>query len=331
MASDRTVEAQMKTSKRLIFISVFLIVVSMAGCESPQRNVANGKIVFQSHRDGNYDLYIMNPDGSDQQNLTNIPASDTSPSSNVGPVPSPDGRRIAFESNRDGNMEIYVLDFGSGIQVNLTKNSADDHSPTWSPDGKYIAFASDRDATLLDANRDLWTNNIYVMDANGSNIRRLTNGNVTNGYGGLAWSPDGKKMALSLLHLSPYGGFFSYGINLMTLSDSSLTRLTFDQSTDQGGPKWSPDGKQIVYLVSGSMLTNIYVMNADGTDQVALSTAPSILDTDPSWSPDGKHIVFSSKRDGNYHIYIMNSNGTNQEQLTNGPGEEIYPVWLPLP
>jgi Tol biopolymer transport system component len=316
----------------LILFNILLITSSMAGCASFQKGVTNGKIVFQSTRDGNYDLYIMNPDGSDQQNLTNSPPSVANTNNNTSPVPSPDGKQVAFVSERDGNDEIYTIDLESKVQLNLTKNKASDFSPTWSPDGKHIAFISDRDAILLDANQGLLTNNIYIMDADGSNTRKLTNGNKTNGYSGLAWSPDGKKLAFSLSLFSPYVGFFSNGINLMSLSDTSLTRLTFDQSTDQSRPKWSPDGNHIVYLVSASKLSNIYVMNADGTDQVALSKDPSILDIDPSWSPDGKQIVFSSRRDGAYHIYTMNADdSSNQRPVTNGSGEERLPVWLPMP
>ena len=324
--------ADMKTPMVLIFISAWLIVLSTSRCVPSQRNALNGKIVFQSAQDGNYDLYIMNPDGSDWRNLTAGPPSNTSANNNGGPVQSPDGRQIAFQSNRDGNNEIYIIDIESGVQLNLTKNSANDYSPTWSPDGKYIAFISDRDAILVDANRDIWTNNIYIIDADGSNVRRLTVDNLANQYSGLSWSPDGKKLALGLSSVSQYGAFFYQGIYLMDLDNLGLTRLTYDTYTiHQANPKWSPDGKYILYLVLGSELSNIYVMNADGTDQVALSQDPSTYDTDPSWSPDGEYIVFSSNRYGGYHLYVMNADGSNQLRLTNGPGEETSPVWLPEP
>ena len=271
----------------------------------------------------------MNTDGSNQHNITNSPADPLIANNNSGPVASPDGKYIAFVSDRDGNAEIYVIDIDSGIQTNLTNNKAVDEFPCLGHRTENTSpLKSDRDATLLDKNRDLWTNNIYIMNADGSNVHRLTIGNVTNGYGSLSWSPDGKKFAFCMLTFSPYGLNYSAGINTLTLSDFTLTRLTFDSSTDQCGPEWSPDGKKIVYLVSGSMLTNIYVMNADGTGQTNLSDNPSFFDTDPSWSPDGRYIVFSSRRDGGYHLYVMNADGTNQTQLTNGPGEETVPSWL---
>jgi Tol biopolymer transport system component len=297
------------------------------GCTPSQRNVENGKIVFQSDRDGNYDLHIMNLDGSDQHNLTNSPK-DSRIANNFGPVASPDGKQIAFESNRDGNHEIYIIDIDSGDQTNLTNNVADDNSPSWSPDGKYIAFLSDRDAILVDENQDLWTNDLYIVNSDGSNPRRITNDK--NLYGGISWSPDGKRFALCLAHPNPDGVYFSFDIYIMTLSDSNLIRLTYDTSMHECSPKWSPDGKRIVYGVDGSKYSNIHLMNADGTNQIALSIDPSILDSDPSWSPDGKHIVFSSRRGGGSHLYVMNADGTNQIQITNGPGEETFPTWLPI-
>jgi len=321
----------MKTSKKLIILINLLIAVSITGCIPAQRNATNGQIVFQSDRDGNFDLYVMNADGSEQRNLTNSPPSENATSNNVAPTSSPDGRKIAFQSNRDGNNEIYVINIESGSQLNLTKNKANDYSPSWSPNGKYIAFVSDRDSVSVNADRDIRTNNIYIVNTDGSNAYRLTKGNVTNSYTGISWSPDGKKLAFCLSSPTSSGGYFSNGINLLRISDSSMTRLTFDQSTNQCSPRWSPDGNRLAYLVLASMLSNIYVMNADGTDQVALSNDPSIYDTDPSWSPDGKYIIFSSRRDGSYHLYIMNADGSNQKEVTNGLGEETFPIWLPSP
>ena len=108
----------MKTTMKTILLLVLL--AALTGCIPSSGNGSNGMIVFQSDRDGNYDLYVMNPDGTDVRNLTSHSASDTAP------IPSPDGRRIAFQSNRDEDNEIYVLDLESGTHTNLTKNKADD-------------------------------------------------------------------------------------------------------------------------------------------------------------------------------------------------------------
>jgi TolB protein len=321
----------MKALHNLALLSTLLIVVITTGCAQSTIRVNNGKIVFQSDRDGNYNLWIMNLDGSELKNLTDIPPSSTDARTNVGPVPSPDGERIAFISNRDGDNEIYVIDIESGIQQNLTENKANDYSPTWSPDGKQIAFVSDRDTIPVAPERGIWSNNIYIMNADGSGARRLTINNVTAGYNGLAWSPDGMKLALNLSDLTSSGSYFASGINLMTISNSSLVALTLPSDNMSCCAKWSPDGNHILYSVVDRGFENIYVMKADGTDQVALTQESAYYDIDPSWSPDGEYILFSSNRDGQYHIYMMNADGSNQQRLTNGPGEDRYPVWLPMP
>ena len=93
-------------------------------------------IAFESLRDGNFEIYVMNADGSGQTRLTNNPVLDGSPSW------SPDGGRIAFESLRDGNVEIYVMNADGSGQTRLTNDPAFDGSPSWSPDGGRIAFES---------------------------------------------------------------------------------------------------------------------------------------------------------------------------------------------
>jgi len=320
----------MRASYKLVLLGIVLIVMGTVGCAQSKIRVNNGKIVFQSDRDGNYNLWIMNPDESELKNLTDIPPSSTVARTNVGPVPSPDGKQIAFMSNRDGNNEIYVIDVESGVQQNLTKNKANDYSPTWSPDGKQIAFISDRDAVPVVPERGIWSSNIYIMNADGSDTHRLTINNLTAGYNGLSWSPDGMKLVLNLSDLTSAGGYFAKGIYLITLSNSSLVALTLPSDNMSCCAKWSPDGNHLVYSVVGRGFENIYVMNADGTDQVPLTHESSYYDTDPSWSPDRKYILFSSNRDGQYHIYVMNANGSDQRRLTSDSGEDRFPVWLPV-
>ena len=83
--------------------------------------------MFYSNRDGYYEIYVMNGDGSNQNRLTNNPAVD------VNPAWSPDGTKIAFESNRDGNKEIYVMNADGSSLTRLTNNTADDSDPGWGP------------------------------------------------------------------------------------------------------------------------------------------------------------------------------------------------------
>ena len=115
----------------------------------------NGKIAFA--RDG--EIYVMNPDGTGQTNITNNSVTDREPAW------SPDATRIAFESSRDGTPEIYVMNADGTGQTRLTNNIVFDQDPDWSPDGTKIAFESSRDGNV----------EIYAMNADGTGQTNLTN------------------------------------------------------------------------------------------------------------------------------------------------------------
>ncbi|HET9707276.1 MAG TPA: Ig-like domain-containing protein [Gemmatimonadales bacterium] len=269
------------------------------------------RVVFSSARDGNWEIYVGNAVGSGLVNLTNNPAPD------YLAAWSPDGGRIAFTSERDGNAEIYVMSAnGSGL-VNLTNNPAFDYEAAWSPDGKKIAFVSLRDngnreiyvmnadgsgvirltSDTMFVNRPVWSpdgaliaferhlgpchsvrcphlRNIYVVGADGSGLRNLTNTPAIDNAGA-AWSPDGSKIAL-YTNRDAY-----YEIYAMNADGSGITRLTNDALYDTD-PAWSPDGSKIAFVINYS---NLSVMNADGSEQVNISSYPGVGVYSPSWRP----------------------------------------------
>lgn len=106
-----------------------------------------------SDRDGNWEIYGMNADGSNVRRLTDNEETD------YFPAWSPDGASLAFSTRRDGNMEIYLMDAGGSNLLDLTNHEAVDIMPNWSPDGTQLAFRSDRDGNQ----------EIYMMDADGGN------------------------------------------------------------------------------------------------------------------------------------------------------------------
>ena len=280
---------------------------------------AQGQIAFVSQRDGNPEIYVMDNDGGNQQNLTNNPDNDWSPSW------SPAGKRIVFFSNRDGHVhviqgvpayEIYVMDADGGNQRRLTNDLSDDRDPSWSPDGKRIAFQSDRDGNP----------EIYVMDADGGNLQNLTNNPDLDQFP--SWSPDGKRIVFS----SVREGHFTYEIYVMDADGGNLQRLTENHKNDWF-PSWSPDGKRIAFASDRKAdLENfeIYVMDANGGNLQRL-TENRAYDWRPSWSPDGKRIAFMSERDGNPQIYVMDADGGNQQNLTNNHRSDSGPAWLNSP
>jgi Tol biopolymer transport system component len=201
------------------------------------------KIAFVSNRDGNFDVYAMNADGTGERRLTTDPEDDFSPSW------SPDGRRIVFRSNRDENGEIYVMSADGTQQTRLTNNPASDHSPSWGPNGQ-IAFVSQRQGI-----------GIYVMNDDGTNVRRVSTFAPNRNEYKPNWSPDGKRIVFQADRDTPVGNTEIY---VMNADGTSQQRLTNYPGHDDW-PDWSPDGSQIVFSRGASFLTpEVYVMGATG-------------------------------------------------------------------
>ncbi|MYB75851.1 MAG: VWA domain-containing protein [Chloroflexi bacterium] len=261
------------------------------------------QIAFASLRDENWEIYVMNADGSGQKRLTDDPAND------VAPHWSPDARRIAFASNRAGNFDIYVMNADGSEVAQLTDDPGDDFAPRWSPDGRKLAFYSERENNV----------DVYVMNADGSGQTRLTFDRGRE----LAptWSPDGVKIAYTSDRER------NFDIYVMNADGSGHTKLTSDRAADTA-PAWSPDGHKLVFTSKRDGNWEIYIINADGTGLTRLTTHPAD-DFAPAWSADGNTLAFYSIRNLNYEIYVMNVANGNVTRLTDHPALDADPAWSP--
>ena len=187
-----------------------------------------------------------------------------------------------------------------------------------------IAFSSHRDGN----------SEIYVMDADGGNLQRLTNHPDSDFHP--SWSPDGKWIAfLSRRDQVPFKHGITNEIYVMDAGGGNPQRLT-NNPHDDYHPSWSPDGKQIAFASVRDGNTDIYVMDADGGNEQRLTNNP-LYDYSPSWSPDGERIVFTARRDGHFigevgitsEIYVMEADGGNQQRLTENRQNDWYPSWSP--
>ncbi|HEX8189448.1 MAG TPA: DPP IV N-terminal domain-containing protein, partial [Pyrinomonadaceae bacterium] len=201
---------------------------------------ADGKYVaYSSAQRGLWEIYRADADGSNQMGLSDglaVGAVDDWPSW------SPDGEKIVFVRNR----QLWTVSRDGGTAVKLSTGSDQDEQPAWSPDGTKIAFVRDYSSA---------TAQIWVMDADGSNQRNLTNTDWPFSRFP-AWSPDGSKIAFQRWN----------DIWVMDADGSNQTQITFAASGGYSKPEWSPDGTRLVVTNGLNFEGEIFVMNADGSN-----------------------------------------------------------------
>jgi len=190
-----------------------------AGVGSPAWSPDGARIAFVG-RDGNSEIYVIRADGSGQRRLTHNAAHDDDP------LWSPDGRRIAFVSNLE---HVYVMNADGSGKRRLTRNGAHNFNPAWSPDGQRIAFerGNRTPCSWCPGARGFA---VYVINADGSSLRRLTRGGSQP-----RWSPDGRKIAF----VSKRDG--NADIFVMNADGSAQQKLTRG-SRRESQPAWSPAG-----------------------------------------------------------------------------------------
>lgn len=236
------------------------------------------RIAFRSNRDGNFEVYVANADGSGQTRLTTTPTppSDARPFSSM-PSWSPSGDQIVFRSNRAGEADIWVMDADGARQRKLRALDGDERYPGFSPDGKQIVFQSD-----AEGNR-----NLYLMNADGTGrVKRLTHDDAFNSAP--AWSPDGESIVFERAPSESSADRNALEIMLLPLDGEPLRQLTSNDFLDRG-PAFSPDGTKIAFTTERDGNSEIYVMAAGGETPAApainVTNAPGTREQSSDWQP----------------------------------------------
>ena len=271
-----------------------------------------GKIVFASARDGNSEIYIMNPDGSDQINLSRDNADDSDP------VWSPDGDQILFVSDRDGPPDLYVMDSdGSGVRRVFGRRDYRS-DPSWSPDGRKIAYVEggERDRT------------IYTATIRGRFVDKVADGFLPN------WSPDGREIAfvVSSPRSTPLGIFNLRTDTKKTLLLNKMPWILY--------PSWSPRGKKIAFsqidgTFNGGFLSwtraSIYIVNSDGTGLHQIVKDEAGVAMESTWSPHGDELIYTDvimrPDEAFYQLFKTDMTDSKPVQLTH-EGDNFEADWF---
>lgn len=272
------------------------------------------KIVFSSNRDGNLEIYLMNPDGSGVVRLTDHPTRD------YDPVWSPTGEQILFVSHRDGVRDLYLMNANGRNIEKVFKSAVDRSEPTWSPDGERFAYLRYNEATL------------YIAHINKRQEIPVAKTGKFGGYP--AWSPDGETIAFTFSPKAPKGPVLrgdlpGYPLILISPQGQKRKEILPKPQLRLTRPTWSPSGDQIAFAedpwMAGEQGT-IHVVNPDGSDMKAVVPKGSGADR-PAWSPRGDELIYEKDVDDKSQLFTLTLRNRRTIQITHN-GENWNADWF---
>ena len=290
---------------RLLSLLVFIASVCPVLASPP----TTAKIAFTSARDGNREIYLMNPDGTQQVNLTRHRADD------LYPVWSPTGEQLLFTSDRVRVRDLYVMDADGAHVRRVFSKVAHRANATWAPDGKQIAYQRYEGSEWF----------IYVATINGTQEERLAKGQSP------AWSPDGTTIAFMV-------GLPGHNRIGLLNRRTRTVKLLFPPPLHpwQWQPAWSPSGDRVAFAwfrhpLQGGKLPGgffdrqtIYVAHRDGTgiEQVVAEAGPKAAH--PAWSPQGDALLYQQEIGGQLQLFKIDVVHRVPTQLTQAVVFDTY-------
>jgi TolB protein len=263
-------------------------------------------IFFVSSRTGNKEIWMMDPDGGNQRQLTRYN------SISIQPAVSPDGTKIAFTSYVRSNPGIFVFSVDPARDLRFYNQRASvNATPTFTPDGRQLLYASSASGSCC---------RIYAVNLDGSNLRPISS------PGAIDVEPKvNPKTGTDVVFVSGRSG--PQQIYRMNMDGTDVQRLTPGEG-EASNPSWHPGGQIIAYAwtrgyASGAF--NIFTMDV-ATRKYNQLTFSDGRNENPSWAPDGAHLVFAKRRGGSSQIWTMLADGTQARQLTT-QGNNEAPVW----
>ena len=269
------------------------------------QSLLGSKIYFVSDRTGGQEVWSMDPDGSNQQQVTRYR------SISIMPSVSPDGTKIAFTSYAKGNPAIFIHSAETGRRLPFYNQVASmNATPDFTPDGQQIVYSSTASG---------WAQ-IYAANLDGSGLRRISSTRAIEVEPKVN-PKNGSEMVFVSGRTGPQQIF------RMNLNGTDIQRLTPGEG-EASNPSWHPNGQVIAYSWTRGFATgnfNVFIMDV-ATRQYNQLTHSEGRNENPSWAPDGRHIVFMSTRSGNSQIWSMLANGSQVTRLTT-QGRNKTPVW----
>lgn len=230
---------------------------------------------------------------------------------------SPDSKRIAISASAGENRGgICLADEDPQSTGEFIELGGRTGMLSWSPDGSMIALHYlDGDASGL-----------YIERLSDKVLRRLTPDGRSGTASDPVWSPDGTRLAFVRAETATTGTM--YNVSTIAADGSALTPLIQGLSYGTTSPVWAPNGQRVAFACAHARLTEICVMNPDGTGLV--KPRQGLSGSGPAWSPDGQRIAFASNWEGGtYQIYVMNLDGTGVTRISNNDFSNYWPTWAP--